>query len=879
MTRKPFRRLFQVRASSADVAVDDELEFHIATRTDELIAAGLPRDDARASAEREFGDRARYRDDVLKIERQVRAERQVRELAGSMAGDVRYALRSLASNRAFAFVAVLTLALGVGATTAVSSAVRGVLLRPLPYRDADRIVHIGEREITKPGRGGTTSYDNFVDYRARSRGFEAMGLYNTWQSTLTGHGNPERVRIAGVSAGLFDVFGVTPAIGRRFTDQDNVDRAASVAVVSDAFWRAHLGGDRAIVGQTILLNFAPVQVVGVLPPGFAPPGDLDRPIWVNFSDDTDGRGGRSKTVYAKLRAGVTRDQAQRELTAIAEQLAKEYPANDKGSTAVVDGVSDLLVGDLRRPLYALLGASLLVLLIACANLSNLLLARGVMRKRELAVRAAIGASRGRLIRQLLTESAVLALIGIAGGFGIAFAAAHWLSIAGPAAFTTRPPSLDATVLLAAALVSLAVVLAFGLLPALRSAPRNAGLALREASARGGGSRIARMRIVLAVVQLSLAITLLATTGLVMKSFWRVLRTEPGVRGDHLLTMAVNLPRARYDSSKSTIFYEQLADRVSRTPGVRGVAFTSLVPFGGDFDRIGISRIAGEPERSGSDMPEGDRYIVSPGYFDAMGIRLVRGRLLERGDRFDGQPVCLVDEVFAKRTFGERNPIGIAMQLPGRKDPATIVGVVSHVKTYGLDVASPGQIYMSNAQYPWRWMSMVVHTAGEPADFAPTATSIVHELDRDEPVSDVRTMEDLMGAMLRQRRFTLALFGAFSVVATALAIVGLYGVIEYGMEQRRREFGVRIALGAKPAQIARLVLGESAWTCLAGLVIGCTGAMLAGRLLGTMLFEVSPRDLSVLGGTCAVLVVAALAASLGPARRAVRVDPATVLRGD
>ncbi len=876
-----FRRLFRLTdATRVNVAeIDDELRFHIETRVDELIAAGVSTADARAAAERDFGDWRRYRDDVLTIDHQFAREMRMREFSESIVDDLRHGWRGLRAQPGFSLVAVVTLALGIGATTSVFSAVSGVLLRPLPYRDAERIVHIGEHNVDKPGRGGTTSYDNFRDWERLSRSFAAMGLYNTWQPTLTGHGDPQRVGVAGVSAGLFDVFQVKPALGRVFTAADNADNAPSVAVVSYDFWRSRLGGDPSIVGQPIMLNFTPVQVVGVLPADFVGPQELARPLWLNFSNDTDGRAGRSKNVYARLKAGVTIDQARQEIGSIAARLAQLYPKENSGSVAEVDPLADLFVGDVRRPLVMLLGASFLVLLIACANLSNLLLTRGVTRSRELAVRAALGAARGRIVRQLLTESVLLALIGCAAGVLVATVATKTLLSLGPAVFASRPPAMNLGVLAAAVALSVGTTLLFGLMPALRLAPRDPQATLRASASRAGGGQTARIRTTLAVAQLSLAVMLLSASSLVLKSFARVLATQPGIRGDHLLTVSLNLPRARYDSSKSTAFYSELEARLRALPDVRGVAVTSLVPFSGDFDRIGISTIAGEPEHHGKNAPEGDRYVVSPGYFTTMGISLVKGRLFTNADRYEGPVVCLVDEVFARRTWGDVNPIGKQMKLPARPDYATIVGVVSHVKTYGLDTESPGQVYMPNAQYPWRWSSLVVRTTGDPMAFLPTLTRAVHELDRDEPVSNVKTMDAMMSDLLRARRFTLSLLGAFGVVAIALAVIGLYGVIAYGVSQRRREFGIRIALGAQQRQIARMVLGDGARIALLGAVIGTLGALGASRLIASLLFEVDARDVSVLTSVSIVLILVAVLASIVPARRATKVDASEVLRGE
>jgi putative ABC transport system permease protein len=881
MPRIPgLRRLFRLRLPGRVnlSEIDDELRFHIETRADELSARGMTQRDAHATALREFGNVTQYRNDVAAIDHQYAREQRMRLFIESVIDDLRYAWFALRAHPGFSLLAVFTLMMGIGATTSVFSVVRGVLLRPLPYANAERIVHVGERDIARPGRGGNTSFDNFTDWQRMSQSFAAMGLFNTWQPTLTGRGEAVRVEVAGVTAGIFDVFNARPFLGRTFVASDNANGAAAVVVVSYDFWRTRLGADSTAIGQKILLNFAPAEVVGVLRADVSAPGSLNRPIWFNFSDDTDGRAGRSKAAYALLKPGVTVDQAQDEMRRLSAQLAEQYPKENKGSTAVVALVGDRIIGDLRRPLYMMLGASFLVLLIACANLSNLLLTRGVMRSRELAVRVALGAGRGRIVRQLLTESVVLAAIGCAGGIIVATLATGQLLRMGPALFATRPPSMDLGVLAGAVAISVFTTLLFGLVPALRSAPRDPQATLR-ASSRGGGGQTARVRTVLAVAQLSLAVVLLSVSTMVITSFMRVVRVEPGIRGDHLLTASMNVPRARYDSSKSVAFYNRVAERVGGLPGVEAVAFTSLIAFSGDYDRIGIARIAGEPEHSGSDAPEGDRYIVTPSYFETMGVKLVKGRLFTADDRYDGSVVCLVDEVFARRTWGDVDPIGKQMQLPMRTEYATIVGVVTHVKTYGLEVESPGQIYMSNAQYPWRWMSIAVRTTGEPMALVPTLTRVVQELDPDQPVSTPATMEAMMGDLLRARQFTLTLLTTFAGIAIALAVIGLYGVIAYGVSQRRREFSIRMALGARQRQIARMVVGEGGRIALIGAALGALGALAASRLVSTLLFEVNVRDVALLTVVSAGLVAVAMLACVLPARRATAVQPADVLRGD
>jgi putative ABC transport system permease protein len=404
--------------------------------------------------------------------------------------------------------------------------------------------------------------------------------------------------------------------------------------------------------------------------------------------------------------------------------------------------------------------------------------------------------------------------------------------------------------------------------------------LRESGARVAGGRRS-LRTSLAITQLSLAVVLLSASTLVVKSFVRVLKVEPGIQRDHLLTASVILPFARYDSLKSTLFYQQLASRLAHLPEIRNVATTSLVAFGGSFDRVNISQIFGEADRAGANRAQGDRYVVSPSYFRTMGVRLVRGRLIDNTDRAESRTVCVVDEVFAKRTFGDRDAVGRQMRIPGpaRTDFATIVGVVTHVKTYGLDVESPGQIYLTNAQFPWRWSSLVVRTMGDPMLVAPLIARAVHDLDSDQPVSDVASMDALMSELLRGRRFILVLLSSFAAVAATLAAIGLYGVVAYGVSQRRREFGVRLALGAQRRQIARMVVLEGGQIAAAGAVIGGLGALAIGRFIAAFLFEVGARDVTVFAVVAVGLIGIAMLACVVPAHRATTVDAAEVLRGD
>jgi putative ABC transport system permease protein len=873
-----FRRYLRLdlhRGARLDDDIAAELSFHVESRVDDLVARGVPADVARETALREFGDLQRITGACRDIGRQRERDVRIKEWLDSVADDVAFGWRSLRRAPGFAAVAVVTLALGIGATSAIFSVVSAVLLRALPYAEADRVVHIGETRRGGSSTGGTTSYPNFDDWRRTSRSFAAMGMYDGWNPTLTGLGDPVRVRASDVTASVFDVLRIVPVLGRPILPSDNLPGAQPVVLVSHGLWQTRFGGRRDVVGQTVTLVARPMPIVGVLPPGLRGPRELDGEIWGNFiPDPRDGRGGRSKDVVARLKPGVTIDQAQAEMRAIAARLEKAYPDHNEGMTVVVNPIRQLFVGGVEKPLLLLMGASMLVLLIACANLSGLLVARGVARRREFAIRAALGAGAKRAVRQLLTESLVLAVLGGAAGLLLAHWSTRALVVLAPDVVREQGVPLDARVVAFTVAATLGSAILFGLLPAIRSARVDLHVVLKE-GARGARGSGARLRAGLVVAQLALAVTLVADAGLLLKSFARLQQVEPGIHAEHMLTFSLDLPRAKYPETRQhSAFFERLERELRAMPGVEAVGVSSILPFHGDFDRTSVE-IEGAPKLQGAFLPEGDRYMVSPAYFRALGIPLLRGRVFSDADQYDAPLVAVIDEVFAKRAFAGRYPIGVRMKLPGRDSLATIVGIVGHVKHYGLDQESGGQIYMSHLQYPWRWMNMAVRTAGSPLQLAPVAKRVVRSLDPTLAIYGVGTME----ALAQGRRFVLTLLGVFAVVAIVMAAVGLYGVIAYSVTQRRQEIGIRVALGARLADVTRLVLQQGAVLTAAGVVLGIGAAMAGGRLVAGMLFGVSAQDPVVFAAVAMLLALVALAASYVPARRAAAVDPVEVLRGE
>jgi putative ABC transport system permease protein len=880
--RSRFRRYLRLdlrRSARLDDDIATELGFHVESRIEELVASGVRADVARETALREFGDVQRITSACREIGRQREREMRIKEWLDSVAADIAFGWRSLRRAPAFAAVAVVTLALGIGATSAIFSVVSSVLLRALPYQDAHRIVHLGEQRRGEPERVTTTSTVNYRDWRRMSRSFAAMGIYDGWSPVLTGRGEPVRLSASDVTASVFDVLRIAPALGRPILPSDNEPGAAPVVVLAHGLWLERFGGRPDAVGQAITLQGRPMVVVGVLPPGLRLPRELDGQLWGNFIPDTsDGRGARSRDVIARLKPGVSLEQARAEMRAIAAQLEKAYPEDNEGMAVRVIPLRELFVGSVRQPLLLLMSASALVLLIACANLSALLVARGVARTREFAVRAALGAGTRRAVRQLLTESLLLAALGGTAGLALAYVATRGLVTLAPEAVREHQVALDGRALLFTTIVTLGAGVLFGLLPAIRTARVDLQTALKE-GARGSRGAGARLRGALVVAQLALAVALLADAGLLFKSFARLRQVDPGIRPENLLTFSLDLPRARYrELGDVSGFFSRLESVLRAQPGVRGVAMGSILPFQDNFDRISVE-IEGAPARRGANLPEGDRYIVNPEYFAAMGVPLRRGRLFSAGDRYETPLVAVIDEVFARRTFARGDAIGRRMKLPGRDSLATIVGIVGHVKHYGLDRESGGQIYMSHVQYPWGWMNFAVRTSGEPLAFVRPARRVVSSLDPALAMYGVASMDQLMADLSQGRRFVLILIGVFAAVAIVMAAVGLYGVIAYSVAQRRQEIGIRVALGARFADVTRLVLRQGATLTATGVVLGLAAAAAGGRLVAGLLFGVSARDPLVFGAVATLLAVVSLVASYAPARRAAAVDPMEVLRGE
>jgi putative ABC transport system permease protein len=732
----------------------------------------------------------------------------------------------------------------------------------------------------------TTSYTTALDWREQATGaFEAIVPYDDWSPSLAGDGDAEaeRLRAALVHPDFFRAMRARPMLGRAFLPEEAREGSEIVVVLSHGLWTRRFGGDPSVVGRRIALSARPRLVVGVMPPGFRAPGELDAELWGSFPfEGADGgcRTCRHIGVIARLRAGASLERAREEMATVAARLAAAYPREAGRQLAAVVPVRERAVGNVRRPLWLILGAAGMVLLVACANLSNLLLARGLARSREMAVRVALGAGRGRVVRQVLAESLVLAAAGGAAGVALAVWVVRLVAALGPDTVRGAGVAVDWRVLAFAAAATIATGVAFGILPALRAAGTDVHEVLKSGARGATRGRGSRTRDALVVAQLAAAVALLAGAGLALRSFGRLLRVEPGIRTEGVLAMTLSLPTSAYPEPESwAAFHARLLDRIEALPGVHRAALTSNLPLSGSFDRIGF-RVVGAEYGPGDELPEAERYIVTPGYFESMGVELVRGRLLGPDDRHPDGLVVVVDETLERQLWPGGSALGRRL---GGSDPdapqATVVGVVRHVRHYGLDVEGGGQLYLPFLALPTSYNGIVIRADGDPLALAAAVRREVRALDPRLPVFDVATMDERLAESTAARRFLVTLLGAFGAIAILVASVGLYGVIAYGVTQRRRELGVRMALGAQRADVVRLVVRHGVALAAAGVAIGTAGAVAAGRALRGLLFEARAADPAVLLGVPLVLAAVALLASWLPARRAARVEPVEAMRAD
>lgn len=800
--------------------------------------------------------------------------------------DLRYTARTLAHSPGFALTAILVLALGVGANTAAFSVTDFVLIRPLPFPDSDRLVTLWEKV---PGDGEMElSPANYVDWKRMSKSFDGMGAY--WQNSvnLVGQGDPERLEGATVTADLLPLLGVQPLMGRVFTAAEDREGAPGTLLLSYQLWQAVFGGDAGVIGRQVNLDNQPFVVIGVMPRDFHFPS-RDAELWMparfqEHSDDFRDRNNNYLNVVAGLKPGVSLVQARAEMGVVAAQLERQFPKENRRTSAAVGFLRDELSQKSRLLLIALSGAAICVLLIACANLANLLLARGLARQRELAVRAAIGAGRERLVRQLVTESLVLALAGGALGMLVAAAAVPLLARLVPASLPiAQTPSIDLRVLIFAGVITGLTGIGFGVLPALRACRQSDFSALREGTRAGGGHK-ERLRSVLVVAEVTASVVLLVAAGLLVRALLRIEATDPGFRTNGVLTLRTALPIPKYDeTARRAAFYMQVLSAVRALPGVSNAAYISFLPMTmtGGIWPITVDGQQLETQRSGPHIAS--LRFVTPDLFATLGIPLHRGRDVSESDSIDAPFVAVVSESFVHRYWPDQDPLGRHFKMAFHD--RMVVGVVGDVRVRGLERNSEPQVYLPYRQVPDGWLAwyppkdLVIHSATGPETLLPAVRRIIRGADAEQPVSDVRTMADIVEQETASRAAQVRVLGAFAAIAFLLAGVGIHGLLSFAVSRRRQEIGVRIALGARPGEIVKMIVRQGAVLAGAGIVPGIVLAYAAGRAMEGLLAGVRPGDALTFASAIGLCVLMTVLGSLVPALRAVRIDPISAIRSE
>jgi putative ABC transport system permease protein len=864
------------RRDALERRLAEEIDFHIEQQTRKHRRAGLADGAARRQARLEFGGiedmKEKTRDEI----RPARLDDAVR--------DVRHTVRLLRAAPGFTAAALLTLALGIGATSAIFSVVRTVMIEPLPYRDPDRIVAIWETN-----RGGAQrnviAAANFVAWRERARTIEHLGMVGPAGMTVLLSGHPLDIRGLTVSSDVFQAIGVQPALGRAYTAGE--DAGNQVVVLGHDFWQRRLGARGDVLGMTLSTSAGPRTVIGVMPAGFTMVGqkaDFLIPYGQTIEQLRAVNGRDSSYAIARLRDGVSFDQAYCEMRGLFAELEKEQPQRNARRTVMLFHLQEQMVGDLRPTVVALVGAVALVLLVACVNVANLLLARSAARQRELGMRAALGAGRSRLVRQMLTESLVLSAAGGIAGLAVA-AWCHrgLLALVGDRIAIPRldQVALDVPVVAFTVITSLITGVIFGLVPAFVSTSTAAD-AFREGGRHGGGRRLRRALGALVVAEVALSLVLLASAGLLMRSVLKLQSIDPGFRVDGVLTASVQLPTTRYDVPKAGSFFSESLTRISALPGVQHAAGSSCLPL--PFACIGTSfwRLD-RPRPADGELSSGQVRPVTPGYFQTMGIPQVAGRDFTGADAVDAPPVAIVSEELVRQQFSDGSALGRRLRINfphanGRTDMEwLVVGVVGNTKS-SLDGPVRQTIFVPRTQRPGTGITFVVRTAQDPLSLAPGLTGVVQAMEPEAPVN-VRTLEDVVGATIARPRAMSALVGAFALVALVLAAVGVYGVMAYSVRERTQEIGIRMALGATEASVLQLVIGQALRLVVAGVAAGLIAAALLTRLIGGLLFQVEPLDPWTFAVTALVLIAVATAASYFPARRGMRVPPVSALRSN
>jgi len=807
---------------------------------------------------------------------------------------MRYGARMLLKSPGFTVVAVLTLALGIGANTAIFSVVNFVLLRPLEYANSDQLVMVWERNTKKGWNESPTSFADFVDFRDNAKSVELVAFTDT-NFNLTGGDQPERVAGLRVSANLFSLLGVNPARGRWFAPEEDKPGAGHVLILSYGLWQRSFGGNSNLVNQTVQLNGQSYTVVGVMPPTFKFPPAFsatttseelisNADLWVPLTTDDVPliRNIRNLKMIGRLKAGVAPQQAQAEINSIAGRLAREYPDVNAGLESVVIPLHEQIVGDVREALLILLGAVVLVLLIACANIANLLLSKATARHKEIAIRTALGANRGRLLRQLLTESTLLGLLGGVFGFLVAYAGSKTLVSFGSFSIPQLTDfSFDMKVPLFALVVSLLTSLIFGLAPAIDASNPNLNEALKEGgrSSSGGATR-ARLRNALVITEVALAVVLVTASGLMLRSFVRLQGTSSGLNPHNLITLELELPDVRYHAAQQqTLFQQQLLQRVGSLPGVQNAATVDNLPFSGNAFNTSFT-IEGRPTGPTTETPRAYYRVISPDYFPAIGIELHKGNQFTDRDTAEQPGVAIVNETAAQRYWPGVDPLGkrIKRGRPESKNPwLTVIGIVSGSRQLSLKEGSQPEIYVPYLQNPGLTFTLVARTASDPRSLTGALRKEVLSADREIPAANIKLMEELISNSVAKERFYVLLLAVFAALALILAAVGVYGVMSYSVTLRTRDIGIRMALGARPVDIFKHIVGQALLLGLIGLGVGIVLAIASTRVMSSLLYGINATDPLTLAITSLVLLAVALLASYLPARRATRVDPLVTLR--
>ncbi len=788
----------------------------------------------------------------------------------------------------FTVVAVISLALGIGANTAIFSVINALLIKSLPYHDPDRLILVWGNSPAEGKDRSQVSATDVADYRAQNTVFEDITTYGNWSATLIGDGDPERVQGIQVGDGYFSIMRGTPLFGRAFLPEEQIEGKDFVIVLGYGLWQRRFGGDTAIVGRTANFSGRTYTIVGVMPPEFRPlPASLVderaefyRPVAESY--DEEERSSRHLRSIARLKPNVTLEQAQAEMNAIAARLEKDHPRDNTGYGLRLITIGEDTVGSLRPAILMLFGAVAFVLLIACANVGNLLLARSTARQKEVAIRCALGAARIRLVRQLLTESVVLAIIGGAFGLILSLWGTSLIESLGSKIFPSLSGiEIDSRVLGFTIAMSLLTGIVFGLAPALHASKPNLNETLKEGGrSAGAGASRSSLRSALVVAEVAMALVLLVCAGLMIRSVMRLRDVKPGFNPENLLTMNASIPLSRYPNAHSWVtFHNQLIEGVEQVPGVKQAGLVSVLPLSKNFDGRGLM-VEDRPRPRGEEISV-DLYISTPGYLRAMQIPLVKGRLLTEQDTEESNKVALINETMAREIWPDENPLGRRIRFPGsERNPQPwreIVGVVSEVKQYSLDQADTMQMYLPETQFPTSSMSLVVQTSVDAAGLINPVRDVVRALDKNLALYNVATMEQLLSDSISLRRFSMLLLGIFAALALTLAGIGIYGVISYSVTQRTHEIGIRMSLGAGRRDILKLVVGQGMIPALTGIALGLIAARGLTSVLSSLLYGVTANDTATFIIISLILVGVALGACAVPARRATKVDPIVALR--